>query len=184
VRVFAGTAKGTRLAPAPRGVRPLLARAREGIFSSLGESVVGARVLDLYAGTGALGIEALSRGAAAATFVDRDRSALRVVRDNLVRTGLGQGAVAVLDDALSFVTKTDKNAGPYELVFLDPPYSLEAGDLEPVLKGLAGGRLLSSDWAAVLTRGRRSSTPVIPLDWRVARRLGYGDTLVFVYREV
>jgi len=183
VRVVAGTAKGTRLARAPEGVRPLSARAREGLFSSLGEVVAGARVLDLYAGTGALGVEALSRGAERATFVDRAPESLRVVRENLDRTGLAGGGRVVRSEALRFVTRTDKNVELYELVFLDPPYSEEASDLERVLVGLTVGRLASPDWAAVLTRGRKSSMPVIPLDWRVARCLEYGDTLVFVYRE-
>ena len=80
VRVVAGTAKGVRLAPVPRGVRPVSDMAREGVFSSLGELVRGARVLDLYAGTGAMAIEALSRGAEHAVLVERDRAALRTIR--------------------------------------------------------------------------------------------------------
>ena len=85
VRVVAGTAKGVRLAPVPRGVRPVSDMAREGVFSSLGELVRGARVLDLYAGTGAMAIEALSRGAEHAVLVERDRAALRTIRENVAR---------------------------------------------------------------------------------------------------
>jgi 16S rRNA (guanine966-N2)-methyltransferase len=83
VRVIAGTAKGTRLAAVPPGVRPVSDRAREGVFSSLGELVSGAAVLDLFAGTGAMGIEALSRGAAAAVFVERSPRAIASIRQNL-----------------------------------------------------------------------------------------------------
>ena len=88
MRVVAGSAKGVKLGPVPPGVRPLSDRAREGLFSSLGPSVRGARVLDLFAGTGATGIEALSRGARDAVFVDAGAGAVRAVRDNLRRTKL------------------------------------------------------------------------------------------------
>src|SRR5207302_1365372 len=88
VRVIAGSAKGARLAPVPGGTRPLSDRAREGLFSSLGGLVVGARVLDLFAGTGAVGIEALSRGAASALFVDSAPAAARIIAENLRRTRL------------------------------------------------------------------------------------------------
>src|SRR5438093_3582697 len=92
MRVIGGEAKGTRLAPVPRGTRPASDRAREGFFSSLGDRVRGARVLDLFAGTGAMGIEALSRGAEHATFVDSSPAAIATVRDNLRRTGLAERA--------------------------------------------------------------------------------------------
>jgi len=89
VRVIAGTAKGVRLGPVPRGVRPVTDRAREGVFSSLGTGVPGARVLDLYAGTGAMAIEALSRGAEHATLVERDRAAVGAIRDSWPRWPTG-----------------------------------------------------------------------------------------------
>src|SRR4029079_16781957 len=88
MRIIAGTARGVRLAPFPDGTRPLADRAREGLFSSLGEAVVEAAVLDLFAGTGAVGIEALSRGAARAVFVDSSPDAVRTIRENLERAKL------------------------------------------------------------------------------------------------
>src|SRR3954462_550231 len=88
MRIIAGSARGARLGPVPPGVRPVSDRAREGLFSSLGDRVLDAEVLDLYAGTGALGIEALSRGAKEATFVESDRRAVAAVRANLSRVGL------------------------------------------------------------------------------------------------
>ena len=90
MRVIAGTARGTRLAPVPRGVRPTSDRVRESLFNSLGQFFEGGRVLDLYAGTGALGIEALSRGYGHAVFVERDRRARGVIRENLRRTWFSQ----------------------------------------------------------------------------------------------
>jgi 16S rRNA (guanine966-N2)-methyltransferase len=183
VRIIAGTARGTRLGPVPRGARPVSDRAREGLFSSLGEAVLGARVLDLFAGSGALGLEALSRGAAHATFVDRDRAATAAIRDNLERTRLAPGTV-VTSDVDRFLDRIDGGAGGFDLVLLDPPYDLGSPELERVLGGVAAHALPPGGWTVALTRGNRSSNHVIPLNWAVARRLRYGDSLVFLYREV
>ena len=183
MRIIAGTARGTRLGPVPSGTRPVSDRAREGMFSSLGGTVVGARVLDLYAGTGALGLEARSRGAVAATFVDRDRAAAAAIRDNLARTGL-EPAEVVTAEVERFLGRASDPASPADLVFLDPPYGLEGPALDRVLAQLGNRVLSTAGWTVVLTRGERSSTPVIPLHWSLARRLRYGDSLVFLYREV
>lgn len=183
MRIIAGTARGTRLGPVPDGTRPVSDRAREGLFSSLGERVAGAHVLDLYAGTGALGLEARSRGAVSATFVDRDRAAATAIRDNLARTHL-EPAEVVTADVERFICRTSNPAAGAELIFLDPPYELEGPDLDRVLALLGSIPPPAAGRTVVLTRGNRSSTPVIPLHWALARRLSYGDSLVFLYREV
>jgi 16S rRNA (guanine966-N2)-methyltransferase len=180
VRVIAGSAKGVRLATVPRGVRPVSDVAREGLFSSLGAAVVGARVLDLYAGTGALGIEALSRGAAEAVFVERAPAALRTIRENLRRTRLGERAVVVGLDVRAFLGRP--HGAPFDLVLADPPYDLPASELEGVLAELSRG-WLAPGWTVVLTRRKGSSMPVVPLHWAPARSLEYGDTLVLLVRE-
>ncbi len=158
-------------------------RAREGLFSSLGGAVVGRRVLDLYAGTGAMGIEALSRGAEAATFVDRSPEAVRAIRANLERTGLAGRASVVGSDVPRFVRRMNKKHPPADLCFLDPPYATGGEELEVVLEALTAGRL-AGGFTVVLTRRSGSSTPVIPLDWHVTKRLEYGDTLLILCREV
>ncbi|HEU4356029.1 MAG TPA: 16S rRNA (guanine(966)-N(2))-methyltransferase RsmD [Actinomycetota bacterium] len=183
MRVVAGSAKGVRLAPVPKGVRPVSDRAREGLFSSLGERVRGARVLDLFAGTGALGVEALSRGAAEAVFVERDRAAIAVLRRNVDLTRVGDRAVVVGIDVRRFVTRDDKNGAPFDLVLADPPYDLGGPELDGVLADLAEGWLAAPSWTVALTRRKGSSTPVIPVHWAPARRLEYGDTLVLLLRE-
>jgi len=179
VRVIAGSAKGLRLAPVPDGTRPLADRAREGLFSSLGEAVRGARVLDLFAGTGAVGIEALSRGADRAVFVDPSSAAVRTVRENLRRTGLADRGTVVRRDALRFVLD---GPGRFDVVFLDPPYATSANVLDPVLGGLADRGVAVGGSLVVLTRSSRSYTPVIPLHWLADRRLSYGDAAVLVFR--
>ena len=183
MRVIAGSAKGVRLAPVPAGVRPVSDRAREGLFSSLAGDVANARVLDLFAGTGALGIEALSRGADRAVFVERNRGAVRALRENLERTHLGERAGVVASGVLAFVAGNGGSAGgPFDLVLADPPYEAPAGDLDRVLASLSEG-WLAPGAAVAVTRRSRSSTPVIPVHWRIAKRLEYGDSTVLIFRE-
>ena len=121
MRVIAGVARGHPLvAPRDRATRPITDRVKETLFAILGERVVDATVLDLYAGSGAVGIEALSRGAAHATFVETARAALATIRTNLERTRLAADASVVAVDARRFLEAP--GAGPFDLVFLDPPY--------------------------------------------------------------
>jgi 16S rRNA (guanine966-N2)-methyltransferase len=183
MRIVAGTAKGVRLAPVPPGVRPLSDRAREGVFSSIGPDVLGgAVVLDLFAGTGATGIEALSRGAAHATFVDRSAGAVAAIRRNLELTKLGDRARVVTSDVQRFLTGNSNSAASFDLAFCDPPYGLGPPELDAVLRELADDRWSGAASTVVLTRGTQSSMPVIPLHWAIARELRYGDSLVILIR--
>ena len=181
--MIAGTAKGTRLGPVPSGTRPVSDRAREGLFSSLGPGVRHARVLDLCAGTGALGIEALSRGADRAVFVDRARPGVEAIRRNLLLTGLADQASVYRSDVLPFLRRGNAEGSAFGLVFLDPPYEVEGPEIEDALQELASGWLQAPGWTVVVTRASGSSTPVVPLHWLAARRLIYGDSLLIVYQE-
>jgi 16S rRNA (guanine(966)-N(2))-methyltransferase RsmD len=201
MRIVAGAAKGTRLGAVPPGTRPLSDRAREGLFSSLGRAVLDAEVLDLFAGTGAIGIEALSRGASRATFVERSPIAVAAIHDNLERTHLAGAARVVLAEAGRFLRAGAEGGGSDavpgrspDLVFIDPPYDLPPGELERVLELLdarwlrhredpVGGRTGPDGWKVCLTRPVRSSTLVVPIGWVVARRLEYGDNLVICYHR-
>jgi 16S rRNA (guanine966-N2)-methyltransferase len=179
--VIAGTAKGTRLVPVPAGVRPVSDRAREGLFSSLGRRVEGAFVLDLFAGTGALGIEALSRGAERAVFVEASPKAVAAIRQNLERARVvDRGDVARADVARFLERAPDR---PFDLVFLDPPYALPGPELRRVVERLRSSGALAEEAIVVLTRDLRSSNDVIPLDWPVARRLAYGDSVLTLLRN-
>jgi len=182
VRVVSGSAKGVRLAPVPRGVRPVSDMAREGLFSSLGPSVVQARVLDLYAGTGAMAIEALSRGAQHAVLVERDRSAAKTIRDNLERARVAEAAEVVVADVSTYLGRGQR-AGAFDLVVADPPYASPVPELEAVLASLGSGWLSGDTWRVALTRPKGSSTIVIPVHWLLARRLSYGDTRVLIFQE-
>jgi len=153
VRIIAGVARGRKLTvPEGRTIRPTPDRVRQSIFDVLGQFFRGERVLDLYAGSGAMGFEALSRGASRATFVDRDREALRAIETNARKLGWSERVRVVAADAEAHV----RGAGrlEYELVFLDPPYRTTP---EPALRalaeaGLPDGALVvaehDSDWQA------------------------------------
>jgi 16S rRNA (guanine966-N2)-methyltransferase len=183
MRVIAGTAKGRRLGPVPPGVRPVSDRAREGLFASLADRVVEARCLDLFAGTGAVGIEALSRGASSCVFVDRSRAAVAAIRANLEKTGLADRGKVVAGDVLEHLRRGARDE-PVELVFVDPPYDLEGPSLEACLAALDDGWLAGDGWTVVLTRGHKGSLPGVPLHWAAGRQLRYGDSLLTLYREV
>jgi 16S rRNA (guanine966-N2)-methyltransferase len=178
VRVIAGEAKGTRLARPAGGTRPVSDRAREGMFAALGDLVAGARCLDLYAGTGALGIEALSRGATHCLFVDSSPPAIRTIRENLSRTSFADRSQIIRADVGRYLARP----GPtFDLAFADPPYAMPAKKLQLVLAALLDR--LDRNATFVVTRSSRSSIDVIPVHFGVVRRLSYGDTLVLVCRE-
>jgi 16S rRNA (guanine966-N2)-methyltransferase len=175
VRVVAGAYGGRRLA-APDGsaTRPTSDRVREALFSVLGTSVQGARVLDLFAGSGALGIEALSRGAASAVFVDRAPRAIGAVRANLAALGIDADVRRI--EARAWLRTASARSEAYDLVFLDPPYR-RAAEL---------GRELSEGLAAVLAPGARVVTESdrrdpLELDLPVADERRYGDTVIRIH---
>jgi len=174
MRVVAGRYGGRTLV-APRGnvTRPTSDRVREALFSILA-SVEGARVLDLFAGSGALGIEALSRGAAQATFVDSANVAVVAIRRNLEQ--LGERAEVVRMPVLRALACSPVDAGQYDLVFLDPPYRL-AGSLSPELS-LALPPLLAPQARVVVESDRRD--PLV-LALPLMRERQYGDTLIRVH---
>jgi pantetheine-phosphate adenylyltransferase/16S rRNA (guanine(966)-N(2))-methyltransferase RsmD len=127
MRVIAGSAGGIRLAPVPRGVRPTSDRVRESLFNSLGQYFEGGRVLDLYAGTGALGIEALSRGSGYAVFVERDRRARAAIHENLRRTGFVESAEVLGGEVEAVLGRLVGRGDRFDLIFADPPYRIAAG---------------------------------------------------------
>lgn len=169
MRIIGGVAGGRRL-KAPRGpdTRPMMDRAKEGIFSALGASVDGAAVLDLYAGSGSLGLEALSRGAAGVTFVEWGREQRRVLKANIDAVGLGGDIVA------DRVERYLERPGPaVTLAFVDPPYALPLPSVQHVLD-LLDDRLAPG--GVVVVHRRAGSGEVVPPEgWAVLATRRYGD---------
>jgi len=179
LRVVAGSVGGRRLVAPKSGTRPTADRVKEALFAALGaDHVTGASVLDLYAGSGALGIEALSRGAATAVFVDRDRHAEQAIRENLSTTGFDTSATVSRAPVRTFLGRTRRDQ-PFDLVFLDPPYELDAREFALTLRALADGDALASGATVVIESSRRSP-PELPEGWLVGWERAYGDTLVTV----
>ena len=175
MRVIAGRHKGRRLAaPAGTETRPTSDRVREALFSVLGARVDGARVLDLFAGSGALGIEALSRGAAAATFVETAPAALKALRANLAP--LDAPAEVRRADALRFLAAAPHGAPQYDLVFLDPPYRLAATLGSALSEALPA---VLAPGAVVVSESDRRSPLALDLPLLDERR--YGDTLIRIH---
>ena len=172
MRVVAGTAGGRRLqAPAGRDTRPTSDRVREATFNALHSLGVvdGASVLDLFAGSGAMGVEALSRGADRVTFVDHDPRAIATIRLNLDRTGLAAAATVVRADASDYLA----GAPRFDLAILDPPYATTDEEWAGLLSKL--------DAAMAVLESDRSIDP--GPDWRIAREGRYGDTVVTFTRH-
>lgn len=186
-RVIAGRARGIRLiAPGP-GTRPLADRVKQTLFAVLEPDLRGARVLDLFAGSGAAGIEALSRGASAAVFVERDSGAVTVIRANLERTGLaGAGTRVVRGDALAFLASPAATAdGPFDVAIVDPPYAatdLLDGALTVLGDGSRG--LLAPGARVVAKHFWRDRPPASPGLLASERERRFGETSLTFYRLV
>lgn len=173
VRVVAGSARGRRLkSPTGDAIRPTSDRVRESVFNMLEsrDAIAGAVVVDLFAGTGALGIEALSRGAASATFVDRDRRAVDLIAENLAATGFGDRARVVRADAGGYFA-AGRHAEDPTLVFADPPYAFSGWD--DLFESMAD--------ALVVAESDREVEP--PATWEVLAVRRYGSTVVTLARR-
>jgi 16S rRNA (guanine966-N2)-methyltransferase len=180
MRVIAGEAKGRKLKMVPgSATRPVGDRVKEALFSILGDRVVDARFLDLYAGTGSVGIEALSRGARSAVFVDRQRQAVSTIRDNLSHTGLKDRAQVVRGDAFVFLRRGD--LAPFDLIYVAPPQ----------YKVLWAKTLLALEEASLLAPGGLVTVQIHPKEYEelelrsleLVDQRKYGSTLLCFYAE-
>lgn len=178
MRVIAGSAKGRRLiGPDTRDTRPLTDRAREAVFSALAGLVAEADVLDLYAGSGSIGIEALSRGARQVVFVEKGREALAALRQNLAVLGFTNLTV-VGQDVGDFLRTAP---GQFDLIFFDPPWAMETPLLAEQMR--AADRLSVDGAEMILHRRRSDPTPVPPDGWHWLTTRHYGDGAIHRYEK-
>jgi 16S rRNA (guanine966-N2)-methyltransferase len=183
MRVIAGTARGRRLAAPPgRDTRPTSDRVREALFSSIASAVPGAAVLDLFAGSGALGIEALSRGAAQATFVEQEADAVAAIRQNLRRAGVADAGQVVHTEAAHFCRHP--SGGPFDLLLCDPPYAVSSAVVGKLLAALHQAAGLAAGALVVVERNGRGPDPAkgFPRFLAEERRRSYGDTMLIYLR--
>lgn len=181
MRVIAGSAKGRKLSPVPgEGTRPVTDRVKESLFSLIGSSIVGVRVLDLFAGTGSVGIEALSRGAAHVTFVDKARAAIKTVERNLRETQLEKRAVVIHGDAFRYVKHYAGD--PYDLVYIAPP---QYEDLwADALVAVDGADVLAPRGLIVVQIHPKEEHNVALTTLERTHRRQYGSTLLCFYKPI
>lgn len=183
MRVISGRAKGRKLKRVPGDTtRPIMDRVKENLFNILGPSVLGQTWLDLFAGTGQVGIEALSRGAAAVVFVDSVRPAIQTIRDNLATTGLAAGAVVIQTDAFAYLRERMRQ--PVDVIFIAPPQyhglwrdALRQLDSDP-------GRYLKQDGMAIVQIDPREVEPLPLENLTITDERRYGNTWLGFYEVV
>jgi 16S rRNA (guanine966-N2)-methyltransferase len=177
MRVTGGIGKGRRLKVPPGSrVRPTSDKVKQALFNILGDKVKGAAFLDLYAGAGGVGIEALSRGAGKVVFIDDSRDSLQAVKRNVEETGFGERAQVIPHRAETFLRKTNEL---FDIVFLDPPYSLE---LEIPLTLVSEAEVLNSDAIVVGEHFKKQPSPKQAGSLVLYREEQYGDTVLAFYK--
>ena len=179
MRVITGSARGRKLKELPgMDTRPTTDKVKEAMYSIVQFDVEGRRVLDLFAGTGQLGIEALSRGASGCVFVDQNREAARVVRENLEHTGFTNQARVVQGDSLSFLTSCREKFG---LIFLDPPYAADL--LEKSLLKIAEIDIVAENGIIVCESAADRLLPQLPEPYEMGREYRYGKIKLTLYHR-
>ncbi len=176
MRVITGSARGRKLkTPEDYDIRPTTDNVKESLFNIIQFDIEGRRVLDLFAGTGQLGIECLSRGAREAVFVDKSREAVKIVKENLKSCGLH--ATVVQQDALSFL----KGCGSFDLIFIDPPY--DAGLYESVLETVNSIDILSDGGIIICESRKDRAMPQMREPYKKGREYVYGKVKLCVYTK-
>jgi 16S rRNA (guanine966-N2)-methyltransferase len=177
MRIITGTSKGRRLAtPKTQAIRPTSDRVKESIFNILGKEVEGKVVLDLFAGTGNLGIEALSRGAKKALFVEKGRQALKLIQKNLSQCGMKERSEILSKDVNRSIGILNQRGESFDLILMDPPY--EKGLIQKTLIKLHSTRIYHEDSILVIEHDRREPIPKMGEGWTLIRQQGIGDTVI------
>ena len=179
MRVITGIARGRRLKePVGMETRPTADRVKEAIFSSIQFEVEGRKVLDLFGGTGQMGIEALSRGATHCTFVDLQKQAVAIIRENVNSTGFADQSTVIQGDALAFLSRCREK---FDLNFLDPPY--DSGLLEKAMELITTIDIVSENGIIVCENGSNSGWPVVAEPYRMQKEYRYGKIRTALYRR-
>ena len=179
MRVITGSARGCRLKELEgMETRPTTDRVKEGLFNIIQFDIEGRKILDLFAGTGQLGIECLSRGATSAVFVDRRPDAVKLIKDNLKVTSLTEKGRVVSGDSMGFLKSVREK---FDIIFLDPPY--EAGVLEPAIAHIAKFDILAPHGIIVAEHPAGRALPALPKPYKLHRTYRYGTIAMTIYRR-
>lgn len=182
MRIITGRARGTNLfSPKNYDVRPTADRVKESVFNILGSSVVDARVLDAFAGSGNLGLECWSRGAANVVFVDKSRESLRLVQRNVEKCHAEDDCRCLQGDVLEVVRRLERQGEEFDFVFMDPPY--HKGLVSALLKVLADTEILSSKALLVAERAADEDALLLPEKFQLVREEKYGSTIIAFIRK-
>jgi 16S rRNA (guanine(966)-N(2))-methyltransferase RsmD len=177
MRIIGGTSRGRRLlTPWRQSIRPTSDRVKESIFNILGENVEGKVVLDLFAGTGSLGIEALSRGAKRAIFIEKGRQASRLIQKNLLQCGMKERSEILPKDALRAIGILGQRKESFDLILMDPPY--QEGLIQKTLTKLGSERIYHEDSILIVEHNRREILPNLMVRWDLIRQRKIGDTII------
>ncbi|MDO4711654.1 MAG: 16S rRNA (guanine(966)-N(2))-methyltransferase RsmD [Peptostreptococcaceae bacterium] len=182
MRVISGTARGKKLkSPVDESVRPTLDRVKENLFNIIGSGIRDAVVLDLFAGSGALGIEALSRGAKRCVFVDNDKRSIELVRQNLKETRLAEHAVVHLAEAQSIIQKLCAEGQKFDYIFIDPPYC--QGIVQKILKQLEKCNIMQEEGFVIIETDRFERPPEEISDLLKIKEREYSNTRISIFRR-
>lgn len=177
MRIITGRARGLQLTvPKNMDVRPTADRVKESLFNIIGCRIIGARVLDLFAGTGNLGLESWSRGAKAITFIDESRESLRLVNSNIAKCRAEKDCTVLKGNAVQVAQRLYDQGNRYEFIFCDPPYN--KGWIEAMLKVLETCPLLVEDGYLVIERSAHNQLPQLPSGYEIVRSSRYGETII------
>jgi 16S rRNA (guanine(966)-N(2))-methyltransferase RsmD len=177
MRIISGTSKGRKLVtPRSQSLRPTSDRVKESMFNILQDDIVGKVVLDLFAGTGNLGIEALSRGAKKTIFVEKGRQALRLIQRNLTQFGLEERSEIIPKDAIRAIGILKQKGESFDLILMDPPY--EKGLIQKTLMTLNSHQIYHKDSILVIEHNRREPLSTVMDGWNLIRQRRIGDTLI------
>ena len=177
MKIIAGKHKGRKLASLPgKAMRPTSGKVREAIFSIVADRIEDAAVVDLFAGTGAFGLEAISRGASHAVFVDSDRKGIEIIRKNIAACGENERSTVLLADIAGGLRRLSLSGGEFDLVFMDPPYNREA--VRPALEGLAASGILAKGAVVAIEHDKNEIIPEDIAGIELTDRRKYGKTLV------
>lgn len=182
MRVIAGSLKGRRLKP-PRGIetRPTTDRVKESIFSMIHTSITDSIIIDLFSGTGNLGIEALSRGAEKVFFVDKNKNSIKLIKENIESMGLKEKSEVLFCDALRAIKRLASLPNKFDIIFMDPPYS--KGFIIPCMEAIDAERILNEDGFILIEHDLKDTLPnkVGRLTKRKEKK--YGNTMISIYAE-